>query len=76
MLTLSQTRPTNAACSIPKPDAALRRLAQLVAVCDVYTWKLLCRDAGLSQHQLATALVELLEALTTPSVNGAASPKG
>jgi AcrR family transcriptional regulator len=53
-----------------------RRLAQLVAVCDVYTWKLLRRDAGLSQRQVATALVELLEPLTTPSVNRADSPKG
>jgi len=53
-----------------------RRLAQLVAVCDVYTWKLLRHDAGLSQRQVVTALVELLEPLTTPSVNRAASPKG
>jgi hypothetical protein len=53
-----------------------RRLAQLVAVCDVYTWKLLRRDAGLSQRQVVTALVELLEPLTTASVNGTATPKG
>jgi AcrR family transcriptional regulator len=38
-----------------------RRLAQLVAVCDVYTWKLLRRDAGLSRRQAELALVELLE---------------
>ncbi len=38
-----------------------RRLAQLVAVCDVYTWKLLRRDAGLSRRQTELALVELLE---------------
>lgn len=37
-----------------------RRLAQLVAVCDVYTWKLLRRDAGLSRRQTQLALVELL----------------
>lgn len=37
-----------------------RRLAQLVAVCDVYTWKLLRRDAGLSQRQTELAMVELL----------------
>jgi AcrR family transcriptional regulator len=42
-----------------------RRMAQLVAVCDVYTWKLLRRDAGLSQRQVATALIELLEPLTS-----------
>ena len=37
-----------------------RRLAQFVAVCDVYTWKLLRRDAGLSRRQTELALVELL----------------
>lgn len=37
-----------------------RRLAQLVAVCDVYTWKLLRRDCGLSRRQTELALVELL----------------
>lgn len=42
-----------------------RRHAQLVAVCDVYTWKLLRRDAGLSREQTTTALLELLEPLTT-----------
>jgi AcrR family transcriptional regulator len=40
-----------------------RRLAQLVAVCDVYSWKLLRRDAGLSRRQTELALVELLEPL-------------
>jgi len=42
-----------------------RRLAQLVAVCDVYTWKLLRRDAGLSRRQVTLALRELLEPLTS-----------
>jgi len=37
-----------------------RRLAQLVAVCDVYTWKLLHLDAGLSRRQTQIALHELL----------------
>jgi AcrR family transcriptional regulator len=37
-----------------------RRLAQLVAVCDVYTWKLLRLDAGLSRRQTEIALHELL----------------
>lgn len=41
-----------------------RRLAQLVAVCDVYTWKLLRRDAGLSRRQTELALIELLLPLT------------
>jgi AcrR family transcriptional regulator len=37
-----------------------RRLAQLVAVCDVYTWKLLRLDSGLSRRQTQIALHELL----------------
>ncbi len=37
-----------------------RLLAQLVAVCDVYMWKLLRRQAGLSHAQTALALRELL----------------
>lgn len=41
-----------------------RRLAQFVAVCDVYTWKLLRRDCGLSRPQTERALVEMLTPLT------------
>ncbi len=37
-----------------------RRFAQLVAVCDVYTWKLLRLDSGLSRRQTQIALHELL----------------
>jgi AcrR family transcriptional regulator len=37
-----------------------RRLEQLAAVCDVYVWKLLRRDGGLSRPQTELALVELL----------------
>jgi AcrR family transcriptional regulator len=40
-----------------------RRLAQLVAICDVYVWKLLRRDAGLSRKQTELALVEMLTPL-------------
>jgi len=40
-----------------------RRLAELVAICDVYTWKLLRRDAALSRRQTELALLELLEPL-------------
>lgn len=40
-----------------------RRLAQLISVCDVYTWKLLRRQAGLSRRQTELALVELLNRL-------------
>ena len=42
-----------------------RLLAQVVAVCDVYTWYLLRRQRGLSQRQTALALTELLEGLLT-----------
>lgn len=38
-----------------------RRLAQLVAICDVYTWKLLRRDSGLDRQQTQIALLEMLE---------------
>jgi AcrR family transcriptional regulator len=41
-----------------------RRLAQIVAVCDVYVWKLLRLDAGLSPQAYREALLELLEPLT------------
>ena len=37
-----------------------RRLAQFIALCDVYTWKLLRRDARLSRSETELALVELL----------------
>lgn len=48
--------------------ARRRRLAQLVAVCDVYTWKLLRLDAGLSRRQTQIALNELLgPLLETPA---------
>jgi AcrR family transcriptional regulator len=40
-----------------------RRLAQLVAICDVYTWTLLRRDAGLSRRETELALVEMLQPL-------------
>lgn len=41
-----------------------RRLAQLVAVCDVYTWMLLRRRGALSRRQTELAMRELIEALT------------
>lgn len=44
-----------------------RRLAQLVAVCDVYTWKLLRLDSGLSRRQTELALVELLQPMLEES---------
>lgn len=47
---------------LPPPGSRVRarRVAQVVAVCDVYTWKLLRRDSGLSRTQTELALVELL----------------
>jgi AcrR family transcriptional regulator len=47
-----------------QPADRARRLAQFVSVCDVYTWKLLRRQAGLSRRQTEQALVELLHPLT------------
>jgi AcrR family transcriptional regulator len=44
-----------------------RRLAQLVAICDLYTWKLLRRDAGLSRRQTELAVTELLNPLLEAS---------
>ncbi len=45
--------------------ARKRRVAQLVAVTDVYTWKLLRRDKALSRDQTVLAVRELVEALHT-----------
>jgi AcrR family transcriptional regulator len=41
-----------------------RRLAQLIAVTDVLTWKLLRQDRRLSRRQSELALIELLQPLT------------
>jgi AcrR family transcriptional regulator len=43
--------------------ARSRRVAQLVAVTDVYTWKLLRRDKGLDRDQTIAAMRELVLAL-------------
>ena len=42
-----------------------RRLAQFVAICDVYTWKLLRRDYRLSRFQWERAITEMLAPFTT-----------
>jgi AcrR family transcriptional regulator len=44
-------------------QARARRRAQLVAVCDVYTWKLLRRDMKLGARETELALIELIEGL-------------
>jgi AcrR family transcriptional regulator len=40
-----------------------RLMAQLVAVCDVYFWKILSRDLGLSREQTVLAMQEMIFAL-------------
>jgi AcrR family transcriptional regulator len=40
-----------------------RRMAQLVTVCDLYTWKILRRDMKLDVQQAEIALIELIEGL-------------
>jgi AcrR family transcriptional regulator len=44
--------------------ADARRLAQLIAVTDVYTWKLLRRDRGLRRKETELAMRELIEGVT------------
>jgi AcrR family transcriptional regulator len=44
-------------------SARRRRIAALVALTDVYTWKLLRRDLGLSQAETARTLVEVIDTL-------------
>ncbi len=53
--------------------ARSRRIAQLVAVTDVYTWKLLRRDKRLSVQQVHTAVLELVLALH-PSTHHSTHP--
>jgi AcrR family transcriptional regulator len=47
---------------LDRPSRELR-LAQLVALCDVYTWKLLRRDQGLSRARTERALVQMIDGL-------------
>lgn len=46
-----------------KGAARKRRIAALVALTDVYTWKLLHRDLGLSRSDTERTLVDLIEKL-------------
>jgi AcrR family transcriptional regulator len=48
---------------LPDDEARRVRMAQLVAVCDVYVWKLLRRDMELDVTQAEAALIELIEGL-------------
>ncbi len=49
--------------SLRDDEARKVRMAQLVAVCDVYVWKLLRRDMKLNVSQAEVALIELIEGL-------------
>lgn len=55
-------------------QAREQRLAQLIAVCDVYTWKIFRLDMGLSIPSTEAALIELIERLVEPD-GAAAEPK-
>ena len=52
-----------------------RRVGQLVAVTDVYTWKILRRDKGLSARQVQLAMRELVLALHRSTEEGAVMSK-
>lgn len=47
-----------------------RRIAELVATTDVYTWKLLRRDRGLTRKQTILAVREMVEALHNHAKGG------
>jgi AcrR family transcriptional regulator len=47
-----------------------RRIAELVAATDVYTWKLLRRDRGLTRKQTILAVREIVEALHNDAKGG------
>ena len=49
----------------PSSDKATRnrRLAQIVAICDATTWRILRQDGGLSPEQVEVALTEMLDPL-------------
>ncbi len=51
------------------PRARELRLAQLVALCDVYVWKILRRDIGLEVEQVEAAIVEMIERLVAPDAS-------
>jgi hypothetical protein len=54
----------DALTGLEEPDRS-RRLAELVAICDLRTWELLRIDFGLSRAETLAALREMLEPLTT-----------
>lgn len=60
--TWCETMFSDSLANLSKADRA-RRLAQLVAVCDIRTWELLRISSGLSSIQTRLALREMLEPL-------------
>ncbi len=54
---------------LPSAERA-RRIAELVATTDVYTWKLLRRDRGLTRKQTILAVREMVEALHNHAKGG------
>ncbi len=52
--------PLLAECTGPERE---RLLAQLIAICDLYFWKLLRRDLGLSREQTELTVIEAITAL-------------
>ncbi len=49
-----------------EPITTARRLAQITALCDATTWRILRHDAGLQPAQIRVALLELFEPLLDP----------
>ena len=47
-----------------------RLLAQLIAICDLYFWKLLRRDLGLSPEQTELTMIEVIRALEATVLRG------
>lgn len=57
-----------------RPGAERKRLlAQLVAVCDVYFWKVLRKDMGLGRREAERAILDAITAIETSSAGAAAS---
>jgi AcrR family transcriptional regulator len=59
-----------AALERPREAERARRMAELVAATDVYTWKLLRRDKGLTRKQTILAVREMVEALHNEAKGG------
>jgi AcrR family transcriptional regulator len=55
------------------PEQRARGLAQLIAVSDVYTWKILRRDLGMSRVEAEAAVRELVAGILQPA-EASASP--